>query len=761
MTIETQTALFGWDAIPEDDTKKKEAVKKVQKKKKEASPMTKEELQAKWLEIIRNPKNSKPDQIRLEETYHAWKDGIIFPERPKLSKAEALRMYARFNEMRKADILEKMVEETPENYHLITTEKEMDQVCEWWDTETIIAIDTETDGLDVVHGETKMVGLSITFPNVDQHVYVPVRHDVGTQLSPAYVIQRLKPYIEDENKLKVLHNAKFDAHVFSMEGAKLHGIEMDTMTGMWCLNENEPNYRLKDIANRYAKHLGVTAENDTFDELFGKNSPFNTVELKYALPYACKDTALTFYLYEFIKKQFDRPGLEGVRDIYYNVEKPLLDVVIEMEEAGFLLNTEKVESIAKELHKDVDAMAVQLLEHFGDINFSSPAQLSEVLYDKLKLPDVSKKRSTNKATLQTLSVEDEMVGMLLEHRAQTKMLSSFIDKLPILMKGTGRVYGQFDQRGTKTGRFSSKEPNLQQLPPKARTIFRAPKGKVMIGSDFSQIEPRYLSHITGDNELRKPYIEGYDLYSTLASGVFDVPIELCGDGTKYRKMMKTGLLAVMYGTSTYTLAKQLGITQEEANTFIEDFYEAYPVVGAWLGSVHEDAKKNEFVETAYGRKRRFPGHRQEAELYDELVKKICAYTGEKKAPTNVWEHQEIPYKLKRSFQSIKGKVERVRRQSVNAIIQGSSADIMKLAMIRLFRLAEKYRDEGWVVLATIHDEALLEVPEDISREQTNEIEEAMTGSATLDVPMKVDIAFMREWGNEIDRDDWFEMMGAK
>ncbi|WP_050632336.1 DNA polymerase [Bacillus andreraoultii] len=754
---------FGWDDLAKEvkqkQTKQNEAVKKARKKKKAAKPMTHEEMLAKWKEILSNPKNSKPDQRRLEETFEAWKNGKVYPQTPKLSKAEALRMYARLSEMQREEKLREMVENTPKNYHLIQTEEQLEQVCRWWDGEELVGLDTETDGLDVVYGKNKMVGISLSFPNVDQHVYIPVRHQEGKQLSVDVVIPKLKPYLANKHKRKVLHNAKFDAHVISMEGVKLRGLQMDTMIAMWVLNENEPTYRLKDLSNKYAKFMGIKPENDTFGELFGK-ATFDTIPLDIALVYAAKDTDLTVKFYRFLDEQFNRKHLKKIRDLYYELENPLLNVCIEMEENGFLLNEDKVHTVREELYKEKDELEDKLIKTFGDINFNSPAQLSEVLYDKLKLPDISGKRSTDKATLKKLAQDYDEVQLLLDYRKATKLISAFIDKLPEMVKRTGRVHGQFIQNATATGRFASKEPNLQQLPPTARQIFKAPNGFIILGSDFSQIEPRVLAHISGDEDLQRPYKEGYDLYSTLASRVLKLPMEYCLDGAvdpqgrQPRKMMKTGLLAVMYGTSMFTLSKQLEIPVEEAEQFIDDFYESYPKVDAWIKSVWEFVKEHEYVETLYGRKRRFPKHKQQAIIYDELAEEICRILGTKKVPSNIWEYKDLPYKLKRQFQNVKGSVERVRRQAVNAIIQGSAADIMKRAMLRLDAVAKKY--EGWKILGTVHDEALLEVPEIITLEQTAEIEEAMIGSTSLDVPLKVDVAFMYEWGNEIPKKEWFK-----
>ncbi|WP_163530920.1 DNA polymerase [Halobacillus ihumii] len=742
-----------WESVTteEMEERRKERLKETKEKKK-ASQKSPDEL---WEEVF-SRKNTPKDEEKLRMTYSAWKAGEI-EARAKITKAEALRMYARLMEVKREEHLKQMVEETPDNYHLIQTEDELRWICEIWGTEDLVGLDTETDGLDIVHGDNKLVGLSISFPNEDVHVYIPTRHEEGDQLSTEYVMKQLKPYLEDKHKLKVLHNAKFDAHVFSMEGVRLRGIKMDTMLAMWVLNENEPTFKLKDLTNKYAKILGIKAENDTFKDLFGK-ATFDTIPLDVALVYAAKDTALTVKMYAFIEKQFQRNDLKQIRKLYYEIENPLLDVCIDMEESGFLLNSTKVDSVRTVLKRDEKKVEKELKAELGDINFNSPDQLQKALFEDKGLPVIAKNKSgapkTDKPTLKKLAEQYEIAEKLLEYRKISKLLSSFIDKLPILVKSTERVYGQFKQNGTDTGRFSSSDPNLQQLPPKARTIFRAPDGRIIIGSDFSQIEPRVLAHITGDEELQRPYKEGYDLYSTLASKTFGVPMEECGDGSTYRKMMKTGLLAVMYGTSMWTLASQLEISVDEAEKFIQDFYDAYPTVKEWIASIHELVAEQEFVETMYGRKRRFPDHAQDAKLLKKLRKEASERMGGDEVPENIWDvKKRLPYKFKRKIHDVNKRVSRVQRQAVNAIIQGSAADIMKIAMIRLHELT-LYRND-WLVVGTVHDEALFEVPDDITEDETELIENAMTGATELNVPLKVDVAFMHEWGEETSKDEWF------
>ncbi|MBC9785901.1 DNA polymerase I, partial [Heliobacterium chlorum] len=324
--------------------------------------------------------------------------------------------------------------------------------------------------------------------------------------------------------------------------------------------------------------------------------------------------------------------------------------------------------------------------------------------------------------------------------------------LPERIKSDGRIHGSFNQVATVTGRFSSNEPNLQNLPTKARKLMIAPPGKLLIGSDFSQIEPRVLAHISGDKHLQEPYLNGQDLYSTLASRVFKKPIEECSDGSKYRKMMKVGLLAVMYGTSMHTLSSQLEIKVDEAHQFIRDFFRTYPQVHAFIKDTHEFAKENEYVETLYGRKRRFPGHRQKAKVYESLAKQICQILKVDELPLNIWRNNDIPRDLKRKFYDVKGDVESARRQSVNAIIQGTAADVMKRAMLNLHQYCSR---RGWALCGTVHDEALMMVDNTVTECDVKEIEACMTSAASLNVPLKVDTEIMRRWGEGVKKGEWF------
>ncbi|WP_341479143.1 DNA polymerase [Heliobacterium chlorum] len=689
------------------------------------------------------------DKKRLKTVKAAIDDGelgIGVESLKKFTKAHALRLWRELQEKRKQAILTEMVVNTPGNYRLIQTEAQLERLVDDLKGESVIAFDTETTGLDVYNDV--IVGMSITLPKADYHVYIPVAHKAGTQLKRSRVLNALHPILTDPAIGKVLHNAKYDIHMLVRHRTRMKGLLHDTRVVMALLNENEPSYALKNLATKYGKYLGFKDSSHTYEDLFGKTR-FDEVPLDVALVYAAKDTHLTWKLYEWQRDHLLKR--DALRQLHQNVENPLIDVCVDMEQSGFLIDRDYAVQYGDELRLEIIQLNKALVDHFGEINFNSPIQLARKFYDELKLPEVNG-RSTDVKTLKALKDKHPGIEVLLKYRELSKLLSTYVEALPGQIKPDGRIHGSFNQVSTVTGRFSSSEPNLQNLPPKARKLIVAPPGKLLIGSDFSQIEPRVLAHISGDQHLQEPYLNGQDLYSTLASRVFKVPIEDCGDGTKYRKMMKVGLLAVMYGTSMHTLSSQLGITVDEAQQFIRDFFRTYPKVHSFIKKTHEFVKENEYVETLYGRKRRFPGHRHKAKGYDSLAKEICSILGVDELPLNIWRNNDIPRDLKRKFYDIKGEVESVRRQSVNAIIQGTAADVMKKAMLNLYQYCSK---KGWSLCGTVHDEALMLVDDHITRSEIQKIEQCMTSAAQLNVPLKVDTELMTRWGEGKPKGEWF------
>lgn len=703
------------------------------------------------------------DKQRLLDVKYAIDNGemgMYCETMKKFSKAHALNLYKMLMESRKERIIADMVAHTPENYFLVDNMTLLNKLVADLKNEKETGLDTETNGLD--YDINHIVGISITLPIANYHVYIPVRHEQAgseIQLPPAIVFEALREYLEDDSIGKVLHNAKFDFHMFWREGIYVKGLLMDTMIAMRILNENELSYALKNLATKYGKYFGFEDKSSTYEELFGKcgfeNTPFDI-----GLVYACKDTHLCYEFYKWMDKQFDR--LPDLKHIYYDVELSNTVTAFDMEKNGLLVDLEFNEKYTATLKIKVQGLGDKLAELFGDININSNDQLGKVLYDDWKLEDISRKRSVDADTIKFLAQDNENLKQLLEYRELNKLLTTYFETLPQkVWKRDGRLHGQFNQVGTSTGRYSANNPNMQNIPPEARPMFVAPKGKVLMGKDLSQIEPRCLAFMSEDAEFQLPYHTNTDLYSTLASKVFKLDMKYCLDGEyepthtfKPRKRMKTGLLAVMYGTSTYTLSKSLDITAEEAEQFIEDFLSNYPDCKDYIQGIKDFVDENEYVVTHEGRKRRFPHHKEIAVRYKAVVKEIQALTEDGKIPSNIWQ-SKLSYKVKQKYWAVAKLYGRVHRQAVNAVIQGSSADYIKQVMLRVNNYL-KSLGEDYKMVATIHDEILMEVPDSISPEIIAELDRIMTSIEWFKFPIKTDTVVMYQWGQEIAVKDWLE-----
>lgn len=759
-------------------------VKKAEQKKKDA------EFEPTWEEVwnsgftrptgttkkgIFQGNHSATDLKRLQEVKTAVEMdvlGVGVDNLKSFSKAHALRLYAELKEIKRKDVIKQMIETRPDNYYTVTGYAELLQVVDLLEEEDLIALDTETTG---VKWEDVTVGMSITFPEADKHFYIPYGHNgLDEQLYKEDVMTELKYELEREGRKIVMFNSKFDVHMLMKDGINIaKNNYFDPMIAMHVLNENEPAYGLKPLSNKYGRYFGYTDESLGFSELFSKDpQDFINADIRIATIYACKDTHLTYLLYkwqlEHLEKQPD------LYNMYFEIEQPITQVSVEMENNGLQMDVEYAEEYGDKLNNRILELEAIMKENWGDVNTNSPKQLKELLYDELGYKDHSGKGSTNAKVLKKLAKEHEDVSALLEYRDLTKMYNTYVKKLPKLirkdvpehgLKGDNRLHGQFNQTGTVTGRFSSDDPNLQNIPEGARELFVAPEGRYIIGIDYSQIEPRTLAHFSKDDKFSDPYINGGDLYVQIASDVYNIPYENCleADDTYWREhtdlpkhprdLAKVILLAVMYGISPYSLSDTLQTTPDQAEQFIQDFYESYPVVRAFMDKVVAFADEHGYVKTMFGRKRRFSGHTQIAKQYHEVAKRVKqANDGE--LPSNIW-GSDVPYKLKQQYWNVSGDYKRVERQSVNAVIQGSASDILKRGMIQVYNhLMTELPD--WKFLATIHDEILIEVPEDVKPEQIREIEALMQNTTVLDVPIKVDTEIMKRWGEGIPLQQWLD-----
>lgn len=677
----------------------------------------------------------------------------------KFTKTKALALWSILKEIRRESIIKQMVAEKPENYILVNTKESfMDILCKLA-SEKIIAVDTETTGVEVF-GKDVIVGISLTLPEADVHCYIPVRHNretvEGEQLPPWYIFQELKCHLECKHLKKVMHNSKFDVHMLRKEGIEVQGLWCDTMVAMHLLNENEPSFALKNLATKYGRYFGFEDKSMTYEELFGKGG-FENTPLDIGTVYACKDTHLTYKFYTWIMQQFDR--LPQLKELYFNIELPITNICISMEKKGFLIDLEFAEQYKLELQKEVVELDARIKEGFGDININSNQQLQKVIYEGWGVPDEYKgsvDASTLKNILQKHGDIEEVsyIKDLLKYRELNKLLTTYIEPLPQKISSDGRLHGSFNQSATVTGRFASNNPNLQNLPYPARQMFIAPKDKIIIGSDYSQIEPRFLSHISQDKDFMGAYIEGRDLYSEIASKTFKQPIEECGDGSVWRKKAKVVLLGTMYGISSLSLAEQFNLSKEEAEQIYTDFYDSYPTMKQWFESTNAHADEFGFVQTAMGRKRRFLGHTEVAKKFKVIHGRMARKL--KKEKFNIWEeyrNKKVTYSEAKAYQEVAGEYNRVARQSINAVIQGSSADIMKKAMVDIYNHL-KTKGDDWNILATIHDEVLIEIPAIATPEEILEIAEIQRKAVPLSVPMKCDVEVSAVWGKGVSFQEW-------
>lgn len=663
-----------------------------------------------WVRILAM-KNSESDNAKLIAVKRAMADGKVGRDpatiEKKFSKAEALRLYVNLHAQLREQKLTQMVEEMPSSYRLITDEAMFEAFITTLESESEIVFDVETTGTNW-HTDY-IVGHVISAIDADIHAYIPTKHETEMkQLDHAYVTEKLRRFYEDATIGKLAHNAKFDIHMLANDGVTLRGLTFDTQVACHVLNENEPSKRLKDLATKYLR-----MPSDTYESLFGKVGFQSVSDLNIAVAYAAKDGDLTKRL-----RDFQRYHLENTELLeYYNtVELPLIPIVVKMERAGFILDADKSKQLADEQAAILADLDTRLRKSFGvdaEFNFNSPKQLTELLYGKLKLDkhfknaDIRRNADgqypTNKAALNFLKFHHDGVEMLMKYRSASKSFGTYFDKMPRSAQSDGRVYGQFNQDTTDTGRFSSSEPNMQNLPATAKPMFIAPPNHVILSGDFSQQEPRILTHSSGEPYLTEVYNNGQDLYTMAAARLFKKSVEECGDGSKYRKMMKTGILAVMYGTGETTLAKQLDISVQEAKDFIANFYKEYAQVKAFMDGLVAYCKKHGYIRMLYGRKRRVP----EIKSRDFRIKS------------------------------------RSERQIKNSFVQGSAAIQTKKTMIAVDELCER---KGWTLAFSIHDEVGLYAHESLTQADVKEFEEVMLNTVKLNVPNKCDVEISKVWG---------------
>ena len=595
------------------------------------------------------------------------------------------------------------------SYKCITTKKDLKKVIKEASKSDTVAIDTETTGLDYIDSE--LVGISISF-NAGEGFYIPIKHNDEsiTQLPLEDVINELKPLLENSEKKIIGQNIKFDKNILMKYGLKLASIKNDTMMMSYVLDASATRHNLDALASYY---LGY--KTSTYEDVAGKGAKqisFDDVPIDIATNYAAEDADITLRLYEELSPKLK--NIESLNKLNEEIEIPLIEVLSDMERNGAILNAKVLNAQSKDLEERIIRLENKAYKLAGEeFNLGSTKQLREIFFDKLNYRVIKKtpggQPSTDEKVLAELAEEYELPKVLLEHRTLSKLKSTYTDKLPNQISSlSGKVHTSFHQAVTTTGRLSSSDPNLQNIPIRTedgrriRQAFEPSNGNKFISADYSQIELRVMAHLSKDPGLLSAFQEGEDVHSKTASEVFNVDIEdVTSDLRRNAKAINFGLI---YGISAFGLGKQLGITRNLAAEYMAMYFEKYPGVKQYMESTKESASQNGYVETLFGRR-----------LY---LKEINANNA-----------------LRRQASE---------RAAINAPVQGTAADIMKIAMIRMYQALEKEKSEARIILQ-VHDELILDTPEKEIDRVIELTTEAMKEATLLDVPLEIDIGIGDNW----------------
>jgi len=595
-------------------------------------------------------------------------------------------------------------------YQGILTKKELETLLERTSQAEVVAIDTETTSLNYM--QAKIVGISLAITSNEAY-YIPLMHEyegAPDQLDREYVLEKLKPWLEDNDSKKIGHNLKYDRHVFSNHGIELNGINFDSMLESYVLNSTATRHNLNAVAKRY-----LNMDTIGYEDVAGKGAKqigFNQVNLEEAIDYAAEDADVSLQLHKTLYPKLME--INSLGKLYRDIEIPLLKVLQTIERNGVLIDKsmlgEQSHQFAVTL-KDLESKVHKLAG--VEFNLSSPKQLQEILYDKLSLPILKKtpkgQPSTAESVLQRLAEDFPIVQTILNYRTIVKLKTTYTDKLPLMVnQDTGRVHTSYHQAVTATGRLSSSDPNLQNIPIRVaegrriRQAFIAPKGSQILAADYSQIELRIMAHNSQDSGLLQAFRLGLDIHKATAAEIFAVDLNLVS--AEQRRSAKAINFGLIYGMSAFGLTRQLGITRQNAQEYIELYFARYPQVKNYMDAIRNQAKESGFVETVFGRRLYLPD-------------------------IDSSNYQRRQY---------------AERSAINAPMQGTAADIIKRAMIDLEqRLVEQSIDAK--IIMQVHDELVLEVKNNSVDTVRELVTEAMVKAADLDVPLKVDLGVGKNW----------------
>ena len=611
--------------------------------------------------------------------------------------------------LQEAPVEKTVKQELNSSYVCISTEKSLKEIVKKASKAKTIALDTETTGLDYMDAE--LVGISLSY-KAGEAYYIPLKHDDNSvnQLDMDIVLEELRPLLEGSTKKIVGQNIKFDRNVLAKYGVDISSIKNDTMMMSYVLDASATRHNLDALSSYYLNY-----KTSTYEDVAGKGVKqitFDKVPIEAATKYAAEDADITLQLYEELNPKLEAEvTLNKLND---EIEIPLIEVLSDMEQNGAILNSMILNSQSKDLESRIKKLEEKAYQLAGeDFNLGSTKQLREIFFEKLKYRIIKKtpggQPSTDEKVLAELAEEYELPKVLLEHRTLSKLKSTYTDKLPNqISQSTGKVHTSFHQAVTTTGRLSSSDPNLQNIPIRTedgrriRQAFEPSKGNKFISADYSQIELRVMAHMSKDAGLLQAFQEGEDVHSKTASEVFDVSIkDVTSDLRRNAKAINFGLI---YGISAFGLGKQLGISRNLAAEYMAMYFEKYPDVKKYMESTKEFASQRGYVETLFGRR-----------LY---LRDINA--------TNAIRRQAS------------------ERAAINAPVQGTAADIMKIAMINMHKAIKAEKSKAKLILQ-VHDELILDTPEDEIDKIAKLITDSMMGAANLDVPLEIDIGIGDNW----------------
>ncbi|HET9823618.1 MAG TPA: DNA polymerase I [Burkholderiaceae bacterium] len=599
------------------------------------------------------------------------------------------------------------------SYETILTQDRLDHWLARLRAADLVAFDTETTSLDAM--AARIVGVSFAV-QPGEAAYVPLMHDypgAPAQLDREAVLAQLRPWLEDAAAAKVGQHTKYDAHVLANHGISLRGVRHDTLLQSYVL-EAHLNHGLEKLAERHLGRRGLS-----YEDLCGKGAsqiPFSQVDVERATTYSGEDSEMTLAVHQVLwpRLQAEAPHPYGQRFVYESIEMPVSEILLRVERHGVLVDSALLARQSQGLAERMVALEQEAYAIAGQpFNLGSPKQIGEILFGKLGLP-VKKKTasgapSTDEEVLAELAADYPLPAKILEHRSFAKLKGTYTDKLPQMVNpATGRVHTSYAQAVAVTGRLSSNEPNLQNIPvrtPEGRRIreaFVAPPGHVIASADYSQIELRIMAHISGDEGLTRAFAEGLDVHRATASEVFGVPLE--GVSAEQRRYAKTINFGLIYGMGAFGLAQSLGIEQKAAKDYIERYFARFAGVKRYMDDTRARAAEQGYVETFFGRRIVLP--------------EIRGGSGPRRAAAE--------------------------RQAINAPMQGTAADLIKLAMIAVQEALDRER-RGTRIVMQVHDELVFEVPEDEVEWARDMVPRLMACVATFSVPLLAEVGFGPNW----------------